>query len=112
MLPSDIELWFESRCLGFVDASPTKEAHMAVAIPVNAEEAKHVVDKTQLEAIGKVARDISIRQQTFQLWFQVTFTWGFGRCVCNKGSSSGKTHNRNCRGSKVCRRQDTARGYW
>ncbi|KAG5407251.1 hypothetical protein IGI04_013370 [Brassica rapa subsp. trilocularis] len=28
---------------------------MAVAIPVNAEEAKHVVDKTQLEAIGASA---------------------------------------------------------
>ncbi|XP_009137810.1 zinc finger HIT domain-containing protein 3 isoform X3 [Brassica rapa] len=42
----------ESKAVGNSDASPTKEAQMAVAIPVNAEEAKHVVDKTQLEAIA------------------------------------------------------------
>ncbi|XP_009137809.1 uncharacterized protein LOC103861854 isoform X1 [Brassica rapa] len=45
----------ESKAVGNSDASPTKEAQMAVAIPVNAEEAKHVVDKTQLEAIGASA---------------------------------------------------------
>ncbi|CAN7014935.1 unnamed protein product, partial [Brassica rapa subsp. trilocularis] len=45
----------EVKASGSSDASPTKEAQMAVAIPVNAEEAKHVVDKTQLEAIGASA---------------------------------------------------------
>ncbi|XP_022572698.1 zinc finger HIT domain-containing protein 3 isoform X2 [Brassica napus] len=45
----------EAKAGGSSDASPTKEAQMAVARPVNAEEAKHVVDKTQLEAIGASA---------------------------------------------------------
>ncbi|CAF2131875.1 BnaA03g59040D [Brassica napus] len=45
----------EAKASGSSDASPTKEAQMAVARPVNVEEAKHVVDKTQLEAIGASA---------------------------------------------------------
>lgn len=62
MLPSDIEVWFEWGYLGFVAACATKEAQVAVARPINVEEAKHVVDKTHLEATGTPL-------QTFKLSF-------------------------------------------
>ncbi|XP_013705322.2 zinc finger HIT domain-containing protein 3 isoform X3 [Brassica napus] len=57
----------EAKASGSSAACATKEAQMAVVIPVNAEEAKHVVDKTHLEATGAsatkevpVARPITI----------------------------------------------------
>ncbi|KAF2533214.1 hypothetical protein F2Q70_00033241 [Brassica cretica] len=57
----------EAKASGSSAACATKEAQMAVVIPVNAEEAKHVVEKTQLEATGAsatkevpVARPITI----------------------------------------------------